>query len=80
VGVIDRDFAHGSPDCGGILFHEIRSCLYPLNDGPAVICIMGGLGGRDISIDDCITMYERTLKSKRGASGDEVVSWIGLRE
>ena len=80
VGVIDRDFAHGSPDCGGILFHEIRSCLYPLNDGPAVICIMGGLGGRDISIDDCITMYDRTLKSKRGATGDEVVSWIGLRE
>ena len=80
VGVIDRDFAHGSPDCGGILFHEIRSCLYPLNDGPAVICIMGGLGGRDISIDDCITMYDRTLKSKRGAIGDEVVSWIGLRE
>ena len=80
VGVIDRDFAHGSPDCGGILFHEIRSCLYPLNDGPAVICIMGGLGGRDISIDDCITMYDRTLKSKRGAAGDEVVSWIGLRE
>ena len=80
VGVIDRDFAHGSPDCGGILFHEIRSCLYPLNDGPAVICIMGGLGGRDISIDDCITMFERTRKSKRDASGDEVVSWIGLRE
>ena len=80
VGVIDRDFAHGSPDCGGILFHEIRSCLYPLHDGPAVICIMGGLGGRDISINDCITMYDRTLKSKRGAAGDEVVSWIGLRE
>ena len=80
VGVIDRNFAHGSPDCGGILFHEIRSCLYPLKDGPAVICIMGGLGGRDISIDDCITMFERTRKSKRDASGDEVVSWIGLRE
>jgi hypothetical protein len=51
-----------------------------LKDGPAVISIMGGLGGRDISIDDCITMFERTRKSKRDASGDEVVSWIGLRE
>ncbi len=80
VGVIDRDFAHGSPDCGGILFHEIRSCLYPLKDGPAVICIMGGLGGRDISIDDCITMFDRALKSKRDGVGDEIVSWIGLRE
>ncbi len=80
VGVIDRNFAHGSPDCGGILFHEIRSCLYPLKDGPAVICIIGGLGGRDISIDDCITMFDRTLKSKRDGVGDEIVSWIGLRE
>ena len=26
---IDRDFAHGSPDDGGVLLHEIRSCLYP---------------------------------------------------
>ena len=59
VGVIDRDFAHGSPDCGGILF--MKSLLpLPLHDGPAVICIMGGLGGRDISINDCITMYDRT--------------------
>ena len=80
VGIIDRNFAHGSPDCGGILFHEIRSCLYPLKDGPAVICIIGGLGGRDISIDDCITMFDRTLKSKRDGVGDEIVSWIGLRE
>ncbi len=80
VGVIDRNFAHGSPDCGGILFHEIRSCLYPLKDGPAVICIIGGLGGRDISIDDCITMFDRALKSKRDGVGDEIVSWIGLRE
>ena len=28
VGVVDRDFAHGSPDNGGILMHEVRSCLY----------------------------------------------------
>src|SRR4029453_3852147 len=27
VGVVDRDFAHGSPDNGGILMHEVRSCL-----------------------------------------------------
>ena len=24
VGVVDRDFAHGSPDNGGILMHEVR--------------------------------------------------------
>ena len=47
VGVIDRDFAHGSPDNGGILMHEIRSCLYPAKNRPAIVNFIGGLGGRD---------------------------------
>ena len=80
VGVIDRDFAHGSPDSGGIVLHEIRSCLYPSSERPNVINFIGGLGGRDISIEDCIGMYERTLDAGRGAGGDEIVTWIGLRE
>ncbi len=80
VGVIDRDFAHGSPDNGGILLHEVRSCLYPLRDRPNVINFMGGLGGRDISIEECKTMYERTLAAGRGDMPEEIVTWTGLRE
>ncbi len=80
VGVIDRDFAHGSPDSGGILLHEIRSCLYPLKERPKVINIIGGLGGRDISIADCTTMFERTRQAVESDSDEEIVSWIGLRE
>src|SRR5205085_6492672 len=34
VGVIDRDFAHGSADDGGILLHEVRSALYSLPQHP----------------------------------------------
>ena len=80
LGVIDRDFSHGSPDDGGILMQDVRSCLYPLRDRPNVINFMGGLGGRDISIDECITMYERTLEAGRGDVPAEIVSWTGLRE
>ena len=80
VGVIDRDFCHGSPDNGGILLHEIRSCLYPLRDRPNVINFMGGLGGRDISIEECIKMYEQTMAAGRGDIPEEIVSWVGLRE
>ena len=80
VGVIDRDFAHGSPDNGGILMHEVRSCLYPLRERPNVINYMGGLGGRDISIEECIKMYEETLAAGRGDMPEEIVSWTGLRE
>ncbi|MDA2930315.1 pyruvate ferredoxin oxidoreductase [Acidobacteria bacterium AH-259-O06] len=80
VGVIDRDFAHGSPDSGGILLHEIRSCLYPLEDRPNIINFITGLGGRDVSIDDCIRMYDLTLQAKDGEVEDEFVTWIGVRE
>lgn len=80
VGVIDRDFAHGSPDSGGIVVHDIRSCLYPLTERPAIANFIGGLGGRDISIDDCIRMFEVTSQAPNRAPGDELVTWIGLRE
>jgi len=79
VGVIDRDFAHGSPDDGGVLLHEIRSCLYPAAERPAVVNFIIGLGGRDVSIADCQRMFELTRQAV-GAAGDGVVRWIGVRE
>ena len=80
VGVIDRDFAHGSPDDGGILLHEVRSALYPLKNRPAITNIITGLGGRDVSIDDCIRMYEIAQQSKTDDKLDDFVTWIGVRE
>ncbi len=80
VGVIDRDFAHGSPDDGGILMHEIRSCLYPAKSRPAVTNFIVGLGGRDISIDDCIKMYGITQKAMTNDKLDGAVTWVGVRE
>lgn len=80
VGVIDRDFAHGSPDFGGILCHDIRSCLYPLEKRPSIFNIITGLGGRDVSIEECIKMYEIGLDAAAGKVKDELVTWIGLRE
>ena len=80
VGVIDRDFAHGSPDCGGVLMHEIRSCLYPAKQRPNIINFIGGLGGRDISIEDCQRMYDMTQKAIKNPPTDEFVTWIGVRE
>jgi pyruvate ferredoxin oxidoreductase alpha subunit len=80
VGIIDRDCAHGSPDSGGILFHDVRSALYPLARRPVVSNFIGGLGGRDISIDDCIKMFDMTRHAAARGSEDVNVTWIGLRE
>ena len=80
VGVIDRDFAHGSPDDGGILLHEVRSALYPLKNRPAITNVITGLGGRDVSIEDCARMYEIAQRSKTEDKLDNFVTWIGVRE
>ncbi len=80
VGVIDRDFAHGSPDDGGILLHEIRSCLYPARQRPVVVNFIAGLGGRDISIGNCEKMYSLTESAIGNEAMDGSVTWIGVRE
>ncbi len=80
VGVIDRDFAHGAPDDGGVLMHEVRSCLYPVRERPAVVNFITGLGGRDVSIQDAIRMYELTQEAARKDALDGYVTWIGVRE
>lgn len=80
VGVVDRDFAHGSPDNGGILMHEVRSCLYPAKNRPAVVNFIGGLGGRDLSIADAQKMFEISEQAAKKDAMDGFVTWIGLRE
>jgi pyruvate ferredoxin oxidoreductase alpha subunit len=80
VGVIDRDFAHGSPDDCGILMHEVRSSLYPAKKRPTVVNFIGGLGGRDLSIADAQKMFDVTQQAAKKDSMDGFVTWIGLRE
>ena len=80
VGVVDRDFAHGSPDNCGILMHEVRSCLYPAKNRPAIVNFIGGLGGRDLSIADAQRMYDITQQAAKKDSMDGFITWIGLRE
>jgi pyruvate ferredoxin oxidoreductase alpha subunit len=79
VGVIDRDCAHGSPDSGGVVLHEVRSCLYPLRERPTVMNFIVGLGGRDISIGDCTKMYEIAMDARDGRPPAETVTWLGVR-
>jgi pyruvate ferredoxin oxidoreductase alpha subunit len=80
VGVIDRDFAHGSADDGGAVLHEIRSCLYPAKERPAIVNFITGLGGRDVSIGDAIKMFELTEQAATADHLDGYVTWIGVRE
>jgi pyruvate ferredoxin oxidoreductase alpha subunit len=79
VGVIDRDFAHGSPDHGGVLFNDVRSTLYRSKNKPAVVNFIAGLAGREIAIQDVTDMFTMTRQAE-DVEDTDVVKWIRVRE
>jgi pyruvate ferredoxin oxidoreductase alpha subunit len=79
VAVVDRDVSFGSPDVGGVLYNDIRASLYASKRQPAIINFIAGLGGREISIENCETMLNKAVEAyDKGIS--QPVTWIGVRE
>jgi len=78
VGVVDRDVSFGSPDLGGVLYNDVRAALYPMKRRPCASGFLAGLGGREISIEDCERMLAATAKAAKDGQGS--VTWVGVRE
>ena len=76
VIVLDRHVSLGGP---GPVCSEIKAALYPLEKRPNVVGIIGGLGGRDISPEDFVSLVELGLeKIKTGRTSDIIM--YGVRE
>jgi pyruvate ferredoxin oxidoreductase alpha subunit len=58
--VLDRAISFGGP--GGPVCSEIRSALYSEVKKPKVISIVGGLGGRDITVDGFESIINRGIE------------------
>ena len=80
VCVIDRDYSFGSPSFAGVLFHEIRSVLYPLEKRPMVLNFIAGLGGREIRVSSVNEMVDIVQKAVDTGKVDQETTWIGVRE
>ena len=80
VAVIDRDYSYGAPSFGGVLFHELRSTLYPLNDRPLMLNFIAGLGGREVKVGDIEEMVETTQKAIDTGKIEQETTWIAVRE
>jgi pyruvate ferredoxin oxidoreductase alpha subunit len=79
VGIIDRDYSYGSPHHGGVLFTEFRAAFYDSPKRPAMINIIGGLGGREFTAPDGQEMFDLLQKATAGDLKTNV-HWIGVRE
>ncbi|NMB35721.1 MAG: pyruvate ferredoxin oxidoreductase [Firmicutes bacterium] len=66
--VLDRAISYGGP--GGPVASEIRSALYNLENRPQVYSFISGLGGRDVTVQDYIDMFEKAISGK--APQDEI--------
>ena len=80
VGVVDRDYSYGSPSFGGVLFNEMRSALYTLDNRPLVQNFVAGLGGREILVRDVEAMTGMVQDSIDSGKVKEENTWIGVRE
>ncbi len=72
VAVIDRNVSFGA---GGIFAQEIQAALCNLDTHPRVFSYVVGLGGRDITPNTLIEIYNET--KRKTTPGQESV-WIGL--
>jgi pyruvate ferredoxin oxidoreductase alpha subunit len=75
--VLDRAVSYGGP--GGPVVSEIRNALYPLEKRPKIVGFVGGLGGRDISMEDFGAIVGRGIEIARKGSRREFEIY-GVRE
>ena len=80
VAVIDRAYSYGSPSFGGVLFHELRSTLYNLDDRPMMLNFIAGLGGREVMVHDIDQMVETTQKAVDTGKIEQETTWVAVRE
>jgi pyruvate ferredoxin oxidoreductase alpha subunit len=75
--VLDRAISGGGP--GGVVASEIRSALYGRGKNPKVVSVVGGLGGRDITVPGFEEIIKRGMKVAREGS-DREFEIYGVRE
>lgn len=63
IAVIDQNI---SPGKGGVLFSELSSALYNLNERPMALSFIGGLGGKDISQAEFEFALSKTISAEEG--------------
>jgi len=73
VGVLDRNL---SPGAGGVFTQEVRAALSRSGNHQPVYEFVGGLGGRDITVQDIEGIF---TKLETDAADTSRINWVGLK-
>jgi pyruvate ferredoxin oxidoreductase alpha subunit len=75
--VLDRAISFGGP--GGPVCSEVRSALYNQDNRPEIVSFIGGLGGRDITVDGFEEIINNGMEIAEKGSDNEFEIY-GVRE
>jgi pyruvate ferredoxin oxidoreductase alpha subunit len=64
---------------GGPVFADVRNACYELEKRPHIINYIYGLGGRDVTVDNFLYVYENLDKVVKTGKTDDVYRHVGVR-
>jgi len=80
IGVIDRDYSFGSPFASGVVANEVRASLYNADRRPPLLSFIGGLGGREVTLEDVYKATDMCYSAANAGKSDAKTHWLGVRE
>jgi pyruvate/2-oxoacid:ferredoxin oxidoreductase alpha subunit len=73
MGIFDRSC---QPGMWGPVYHQMRSSLYDEAKRTPVIGFIGGLSGKEVTVDDLYKVGEKTLKVAKGGKPEAPIQWV----
>jgi pyruvate ferredoxin oxidoreductase alpha subunit len=80
VGVIDRDYSFGSPFNSGVVANEVRAAMYNAERRPPLLSFIGGLGGREVTLEDVNKAADMCYVAARSGKAEPKTHWLGVRD
>ena len=64
---------------GGPVSSDLATALYHVPEKPMLLNFMAGLGGRDISKKDIISIFDQAIKAAETEEVTQKLRWVGLK-
>ncbi|MGI6131074.1 MAG: pyruvate ferredoxin oxidoreductase [Bacillota bacterium] len=78
VAVMDRSDSFNA--VSGPVFAEVRSAMYGIENAPAIVDYIYGIGGRDVTMDHIRSVYDDLAKIAKTGQVERTLTYLGIRE
>ena len=78
VAVMDRSDSFNA--VSGPVFTEVRSAMYGMENTPAIVDYIYGIGGRDVTMDHIKSVYDDLAKIAKTGQVEKTLTYLGIRE